>query len=306
MNQAIDTQMPNGQHLDCDVFSYKDYRIFLRDWMTTKKRRNPKFSGAAFARKAQISSSTFLGMVTKGKRNLSAKTIRAFIRGLELTGNAATYFENLVYFNQSKTIHDQNVYLARLTQLTTKRPISEELQVLRDHADYVGAWYHPIVREFCALMPEKTRREETSPALWISRRMSNSITLRQAELSIELLIRMGLIAVQSNGTFELREQKILLEPEKSDRGVQLFHKCYLEQAAKFSLIKNRNERSYQFVTLSTNAAEHMVLQEKIYQFWKGLINEHPLTDAPPDRVVAISLQSILLGKLEDEQTKGKI
>jgi uncharacterized protein (TIGR02147 family) len=305
MNTNVDYSSSLSTKENIEVFAYNDYRLFLRDWIQEKKRRSPQFSGATFARKAQISSSTLLGMVAKGKRNLSAASIRAFIRGLELHANAAVYFENLVNYNQARNINDQAVYLARLTQLSSRHPIREELRTLSDHLQYISAWYHPIVREFCGLMPQFKERDEKQAGEWISNRMSAVISPRQASMSIELLLRMGLIEAQADGSYKLREQKLLLDPQKADRGIQVFHKSYLEQASRFPLTKPRDEREFQFVTLSMNAADYQGLKEKMNGFWKGLIEEHPMSDEPPGKVVTISMQTVLMGTKGNENKEGR-
>src|ERR1035437_8730833 len=78
------------------IFSYLNYREFLAHWFQAKKEVQQGYSGSLFAKKAGIGSPTLLGMIIRGDRNLSAETIRAFIRALGLKGKEAIYFEKLV------------------------------------------------------------------------------------------------------------------------------------------------------------------------------------------------------------------
>ena len=65
-----------------DLYTYLDYRQFLRDWFQQKKQDNPRYSHRLFARRAGQRSPSMLLFVMEGKRNLTPKTAAAFAQAM--------------------------------------------------------------------------------------------------------------------------------------------------------------------------------------------------------------------------------
>lgn len=272
------------------VFHYKDYRKFLADWLTEKKKLVRGFSGQLFARKAGIASGTLLGMVTRGHRNLSAQTIRGFARALDLTGPAARYFETLVLLNQAQTLEDQSYYLTQLTHLSPPGPLKDEFRRVSDYTDFVGAWHHPIVHELVGLKGFEANGE------WISRQLSGAITPAQAEQSLSILKRLGMIELNAEGKWAPCNQKVMITPLHPDQSVQNFHRVFLEHASQVALKKPRSEREFGFVTLSGNQTDFLSICEQVRDFWKGLLAKYPLDAKSADRVITVSIQALELSQ----------
>src|SRR5437870_1925790 len=81
------------------VRDYADYRRFLRDHYAARKRLDPAFSYAVFARRAGVSR-IHLKRVLDGM-GLSPASIRGYARGLNLAGPDAECFSLLVNVNQA-------------------------------------------------------------------------------------------------------------------------------------------------------------------------------------------------------------
>src|SRR6478609_3677893 len=71
------------------IFSYLDYRHFLRDLYAQKKASERGFSHRAFSKRAGLSSTNYLHLVMQGKRNLSPEMAASFARGCGLAWRAA-------------------------------------------------------------------------------------------------------------------------------------------------------------------------------------------------------------------------
>src|SRR4051812_9125464 len=94
-----------------DLYSYLDYRAFCKDYYSTQKNKNPKFSFRSFARKAAIAGS-YLKHVIDGTRNLSSEMSIKFGHGMSLS-QEIDYFESLVRFNQANSIEEKTLYFER-------------------------------------------------------------------------------------------------------------------------------------------------------------------------------------------------
>lgn len=108
-----------------DLFSYLDYRLFLRDFYEHKRRSTGKslrpYSYQHFSAAADIKSPNYLKMIIEGKRNLSDEMIQKFAKALGLTKDLAEQFRILVLMNQCEDIGDRNVLLRNLCELRVEQ-----------------------------------------------------------------------------------------------------------------------------------------------------------------------------------------
>lgn len=96
------------KHAAINLFDYKDYRAFLKDWFVASKKLSRSFSHRSFAKKAGFQTSNFLMLVIKDQRNLTEQSLEKVIQGLELNKQEQDFFRNLVFLNQSSS-HDDKV-----------------------------------------------------------------------------------------------------------------------------------------------------------------------------------------------------
>ncbi len=86
------------------VFGFTDYRAYLRAYYTFQKQKNAVFSYRYFALRAKINSSGLYKNVVDGKRTLGRSLISKFSAAMKLNKKEALYFENMVYFNDAKSL----------------------------------------------------------------------------------------------------------------------------------------------------------------------------------------------------------
>src|SRR5690606_36868144 len=132
---------------ELDVFQYLDYRALLRDWYQAHNSDGRSFSFRAFARRAGLKSPNYLKLVMDGERNLTPQTAERFAKGLGLEGDGASYFIDLVAFNQAATLTERNKQYARLTSF---RGYRKAHKIDLAHAAYHSASYMPAIREMAA------------------------------------------------------------------------------------------------------------------------------------------------------------
>src|SRR5688572_5070974 len=164
--------------LQPNLFQYSDYRQFLRDVYETNKARTPAFSYRYLSLKGGVNSSAFFKYVIEGKRNLSKGTLLKACLAFGLKDRDAEYFENLVFFNQAKTIKEKNLYFDRLTRL---RGLFDAKRVEESQFAYYSQWYHSAIRELLAIAKHNGDFKAMAQALL------PSITPKQAQESVELL-----------------------------------------------------------------------------------------------------------------------
>lgn len=167
-----------------DIFDYSDYRKFLNDYQQMKNALTPAFSFRYYAKKAGINSSSFYPQIIKGKRNLTKTTIVKTCIAFNLGDQQAEYFENLVFFNQAKTIKAKNLFFERLIQ---KQKLRNVKKIKEDQFEYFSAWYHCIILEAVSIVNFEGDFNRLAGFL------HPAITAEQAKMSVQLLLRLGFL-----------------------------------------------------------------------------------------------------------------
>jgi len=126
------------------ILDYMNYREYLRDFFKEKKRELRFYSYRLFSLKAGLKSPNFLKLVIKGERNLSKQSVYKFSKALNLSKKETDYFENLIFFNQSKTLDEKNFFLSRIMEY---RERCDPCKIEETEYDDYSHWYNPVIRE---------------------------------------------------------------------------------------------------------------------------------------------------------------
>jgi uncharacterized protein (TIGR02147 family) len=176
-----------------DIYEYSDYRQFIKDYYERHKAVNPAFSYRYLAEKAGINSAPFFKFVLEGKRNLTKSTLLKTCVALSLKDKEAEYFENLVFFNQAKTVKEKTQFFDRLIALQKARNI---LRIRQDQYAYFGEWHHCIIRELAAMTDFK---EDYAT---LGKMLKPSISAEKAGDSVKLLLEMGFLRKENGRYFQ--------------------------------------------------------------------------------------------------------
>jgi len=125
------------------VFSYLDYRQFLKDKLFEKKREFPKFSNQFFVQKIGLKSRNFLPLVLKGERNISNATVLKIARALNFSKKELEYFETLVQFNQGKTFLEKKHAVEKLKRISIAKLPLRIIPI--HHYEFYSKWFHAAI-----------------------------------------------------------------------------------------------------------------------------------------------------------------
>jgi uncharacterized protein (TIGR02147 family) len=194
---------------------YADYRQYLREFYEDRKQQVPGYSYRVFCRKSGIKSPSLFIEVIQGKRNLTRRTIPAFVKGLGLTDTDASFFAQLVAFNQSTTSEEKQGYLERMRGL--RRPVKQKIIPL-DQREYFAKWYNPVLRESACIFDW---HEDFS---LLARSLDPPISTREARNGVSLLLRLGMIVKKNDGKYVQADQAITTGPEVVSDGVRMLNR----------------------------------------------------------------------------------
>jgi uncharacterized protein (TIGR02147 family) len=203
------------------VFSYIDYRLFLRDYYEGKKKTTRFFSYRYFAKKAGINSPNFLKQIIESKRNLTGQTITKFVVALQLNEKESLFFRHLVRFNQAGTAQEkQEHYAVMLSMMHTVK----EQRLTADQHEYYNNWYVPVIRELVCLRDYKDNYNK------LAADVEPAIGSREARFAVKLLQRLGLIEKQPDGTYRQSAAAIISNSDVARMAVRSFNREMLMKA----------------------------------------------------------------------------
>ena len=173
------------------IFSYTDYRKYIRDYYLYKKSQKKSFTYRTLSALAGINSSGFYPLVVQGKRNLTDAVIQKTSLALELNPQESQYFTFLVKFNQARSLQKKNEYFSKLVEILNRK----DVQVIKESQfDIFSEWYHSVIRELVVCRDFKGDYRK------LGQMLRPEITAKQARKSVELLLKLGFLK-KENGRF---------------------------------------------------------------------------------------------------------
>jgi len=282
-DNTMEKEMPS-------IFHYQDYRKFLGDYYELKKTSTDFFSYQNFSHMAGFSSKSFIFNVINGRKNLSRASVVKMCEALKFTKTEAAYFENLVYFNQAKTFTERNHYFEKLNTgplATTQASNARKIQ--KDQYEFYSNWYHVVVRSLIDLFPEMKDFRE------IAKKVFPPIKPKQAQKSIELLLRLGLITKQKNGTYMTSDKSLTTGAEVQSLAVQRFHLETMKLAETAIKSLSKDKRNISGLTLGISKEGYSKICDIIYEC-QAKIMDVANNDEKSDRVYQLNFHLFPVSK----------
>ena len=99
---------------DISIFSYSEYRVFLKDIYEWRHAKDSKFSHRFIGNKVGVSSSGWFAEILKGRVNLGGNHLIILAKLLVLSDIETDYFEVLVQFNHANSIEEKNRHFRKI------------------------------------------------------------------------------------------------------------------------------------------------------------------------------------------------
>lgn len=205
-----------------DIFTYTDYRKFLKDYYEEQKARDPKFSHRYFTRKVGFSSSGYFSDVLTGKKNLSLAFALKFAKALKLGRDEGEFFINLVGFNQAKSLEEKNRHYEKMmTGGKVKLDVLEQ-----DKYEYFSKWQYAAVREMLYFLPCK------DDFRLLGKSLDPPIPAKDARKAVELLESLGLASKDAEGHWRPTAGNVTIGGGFTLLHVANFHRTTLDLAVR--------------------------------------------------------------------------
>lgn len=274
-----------------DIFSYLDYRQYLNDYYERAKDHNTAFSYRYFARRAKLSSPSFLRHVMRGERNLGAESISKFAEALNLNDEETKFFGALVHFNQAKT-NTEKIHAFELVAASKRFGQARHLD--RAMFEYFSHWYYPAIREMAS------RQDFNEDPSWVATQLLPPIEPQQAKEALEALEEIGLLERDETGRLRRSEASITTGHEVRSLSIASYHRQMLMRAGEAIEIIDREWRDLGAMTICISPKTAIKLKERIHTFRELLLE---ICDREEDASVVYQFNTQLfpLSKLPDRE-----
>lgn len=275
--------------LPIDIFSYYNYRDFLRDYYDARKARDRNFSYRWFAMRAGFNSSGLYSSIVQGKVNLTDNTTPKFALAMKLTTREERYFELMVEFTHATTPDARQEIFDRMLPLMPRRMQKAKA----NQKEYYTSWHYTAVHQALATLDVRDNYEK------LAAKIEPQISIADARKAVKLLAELGLVEKNSSGYWKSTTQGLMGGGEV---GVDLIHRYQIgmmqlaeEALARFS--KEERHISTTTVSISSEGKERILkkladTQKEIFeivrsdtgenQVWQLNLQFFPMTHRPEE------------------------
>lgn len=277
-----------------DVFGFIDYREYLQAVFEACKEQLPRFSYRAFSRLAGSTSPNFLQLILARKMAPSAAQMTSLTRALGLGSRQTRFLKLLVSFDKAGTLEKREQLLRkalRTARHTRVRTLTE------DQYEYYAEWYHSALRAVLGFYRMKHSEEnyaELAGLLW------PPIPARRVEESLQLLLRLGLVKVDSDGYYVQSEAVVTTGDELQSMQVLRYQAESMKLAVAALQECPPEERDISTLTVNISADGFRKLKGRLQAFRKEIIAVAE-GDVRDDRVYQMNLQLFPLALPGDER-----
>ena len=271
------------------IFEYLDYREFLRDYYQSKKAANPAFSLRAFSDKIGFKAKDFISRVMQGDKNLATQSIQKIVTGLKFGKREASFFEDLVWFNQAETMDEKNSWFQKMqNELKIVRFTEGQHQLAFYQYQVYSHWRHLVVRSLIGMYG--FHGDFTS----LAKSVHPTITIEEAKESVELLEKCNLVKKNEDGSYELVNKDITTGDRTSKIALRGFHQHCLALGAESIDRDPPTMRNISGLTLGISQAGYEKIVERMSAFRKE-IAQIANEDKDADKVYQMQLLLFPIG-----------
>jgi uncharacterized protein (TIGR02147 family) len=247
-----------------DIFTYLEYRSFLKDAFEFVKVAAPKLSYRTFAKRSGFSSPNFFQLVVQGKRNLSSANVVLVAKAFKLNKQEMDFFQNLVGYDQSQNVDEKNLYYQRILRNKHNTAIKS---LDRSQYEFFSHWYIPVVREMLA------HSLFNGESTWIAERIYPRITASQVESAKSIVLKMGLVQQNpASGKWTLIDAVIATDSEPSHLALRNYHMSAIQLAHDSLKAFSQKERDIRSVTIGLSKSAFVELKSRMEKVWLEILD----------------------------------
>ena len=275
------------------LFDSLDYRHFLKQHFDEIREKKPWFSYRLIAKKLNVDAGQLV-KIMQGQRHISERLIPVFSTFLGLKKREQEYFTCLVRFNKAKTGSETRMYFDKLMEI--KDLILPHVEADQDR--FYQKWYYSVIRVLLAFYKFDGDFQK------LGNQLSPSITAREAQEGIELLLELGFIEKDTNGKHSLSERFITGGGNWRMLAVRHFQQQTIQLSERSLINDPPNVRDISSLTISIPEDTFGEFREMLAEFRKTVLRRVMEISQEPDRVYQLNLQLIPVAMVDKADCGG--
>ncbi len=287
--------MARNRRHTTSVFTYTDYRKFLKDAYQQANKGLRHLTYRTIAEKAGFKSQGFFTQILQGKTNISPHTAAGLARAFSLTRRETLFFSLLVQYNQTTTHRDKKRLFERL--LTFKEARFGLVQP--EQYELFDKWY------YTAILAALSYVAFTGDYESLGKTIVPSLNPEHTREAIAHLERLGLVAHDTEGRWSLTDKHLSTGPFTDSLIVNNFVINTLDIARDAFYRFPKDQRSFSAVTLSVSEDGYMKIKAASDEFRRTVV-DIVKKDSNMDRVYQMNMQLFPLTILKpssDQETR---
>ncbi len=252
------------------IYEYTDCVAFLRDFYKAKRRTNPKFSYAVFARRAGIRSRSYLHNILKGAKGITRSNAVSLGHAMGLSKKQIDYFDAMVGFKQAESAEEKAYFYDKINDVRHALLAKNPVRLREDQMEFYSKPYHTAVRLLIQMFGVK---DEPKYYAWLASNVRPRITRSQVRASVRLLERLGFIEKLKDRRWHASQSMLITPAEIKSLALA---KCHMEYAKlAIEAIRNRIKAELDISGLSLGISENTYheFRERIAEFRRALLLE---------------------------------
>jgi len=272
------------------VLKYTDYREFLRDHATHKRRKNPRWSIGLWARKLKLGSTTSLNMILNGQRHPGDTISERLVDYFGFEPRERDYFLDLIEFAKVKKTGTNRTRLKHLLADDLKKLASGKAPKKLNQKTFlaISHWYCYAIRQMTLL-----KDFDGTPAA-IAKRLQFPVTESELTNAIDTLLDVGLLKKSANGKIKRVSKFVKTDDDIASEGLKRFHEAMIANAAKSIRQFDVNDREISGLTLAVRREQMPEAKRLIRRFIQDFESLGQAEDA--DQVCQLNIQFFPLAR----------
>jgi uncharacterized protein (TIGR02147 family) len=275
------------------VYTYTDYRSYIRDFYLEKKKNQESFSYQNFAQKARFRTNSYLIDIINKRKALSKNSILDVAKAMDLKKRETEYFEALVHFTHARTDKQKEFYFSRIRSMAGKT--SGKIVEIEQY-DFYSKWYHTVIRELVTMPGFNGDFKK------LARRVNPPITPGQAKASVELLLKLKMIEKTASGRYRQTDTTLHTGDEIKSFAVYQYQQENLNLAGQALDKVPAQDRDISTFTAGISESCFDTMKKEIRDFRRRMA-QLAEDDRDQDRVYHMNLQFFPVSDLPGKEVK---
>ncbi len=267
---------------------YLDYRAFLRDFVDEKKRHNRFLSYRSLAVRIGMDAGNLV-KVLQDKRHVSKRVAANIAAYAQLNKAETVYFHTLVAFGKARKDKNNRELFDKLVTLR-----SVETRTVQPHRfEFYQQWYHTAILALLYISPFDGNYAK------LGARLDPALTAQQARESVQLLVKLGFLKQEANGSLTHADTLI----STGEKWHSLAVRAFQQQTAELGLRSLRQhapgDRDISTLTITASTEDLEEIRRVTREYRKSIL-EIANASENGDRVYQVNIQVYPLSKAPEK------